>query len=72
MNADYVHKPDSGSLFLNTKKGGPAHPDFKGKALIGGVTYDVSAWVKKPKNGGEDYINFAVREWKEQSTNQTK
>ena len=43
----------SGSLFKNGKKEKDSHPDERGDALIGGVVYEVSAWVKKTKNGHE-------------------
>lgn len=47
----YEHKPNSGTLFKNTKKEKDTHPNAKGEALIGGVLYEVSAWTRKDKNG---------------------
>jgi hypothetical protein len=41
----YEHRELSGSLFTNDDKTpGDTRPDFRGKALIGGVEYRVSAW----------------------------
>lgn len=47
----YQHKDNSGSLFVNDKKKSPNHPDRTGSALIDGVEYYVSGWIKKDKNG---------------------
>ena len=47
----YEVKPNSGSMFVNDKKEKDTHPDRKGSALIGGVEYWVSGWLKKTKEG---------------------
>lgn len=47
----YEHKPNSGTLFKNSKKEKDTHPNARGEALIGGVLYEVSAWTRKDKNG---------------------
>ena len=44
-------KENSGSLFNNNRKETDRHPDRTGTALIGGVEYYVSGWVKTDKNG---------------------
>jgi hypothetical protein len=47
----YEQKDNSGSLFKNDRKETEKHPDRKGSALIDGVAYWVSGWVKHDKNG---------------------
>ncbi len=47
----YEQKDNSGSLFKNQKKTTDNHPDRTGSALIDGVSYWVSGWVKQDKNG---------------------
>lgn len=49
--ADYVPKEGSGSLFTNTRKEKDSHPDERGDAMIGGVLYEVAAWLKTDRNG---------------------
>ena len=47
----YEQRDNSGSLFKNDKKDSDKHPDRKGSAMIGGVHYWVSGWVKQDRNG---------------------
>lgn len=56
----YEMKPNSGSLFKNDRKESENHPDYTGSALIGGVEYWVSAWVKKPQ-GKKPYMSFSYK-----------
>jgi len=56
----YEQKPDSGSIFVNDKKTQPAHPDRKGSALVGGVEYWVSGWIKKAKSG-QQYLSISFK-----------
>jgi hypothetical protein len=44
-------KDNSGSIFVNDKGDNPKRPDRKGQAMIGGVEYWVSGWLKKTKDG---------------------
>lgn len=51
-------KDNSGILFRNEDKqaGNPSaanYPDAKGRAMIGGVQYWVSAWTKLDRNGNK-------------------
>ena len=47
----YEQKDNTGAAFTNRKKESERHPDFTGNAMIGGVEYWVSTWVKQDKNG---------------------
>ena len=47
----YEQRDNSGSLFVNERKETDKHPDRSGAAMIDGVEYWVSGWVKKDKNG---------------------
>lgn len=49
--SNYEQKDNSGSLFKNDKREKDTHPNAKGKAMIGGKMYYVSAWTKRDKNG---------------------
>lgn len=50
-----------GALFVNERKQQPNHPDYKGSlADADGREYWVSAWIKTPRNGGEDFISLAL------------
>lgn len=57
----YEHKPNSGSLFSNEKKGDTS-PDYKGSALVGGVEYWVSLW--KGHIGKPHSLKFTAKEAK--------
>ena len=46
----YEQKEGSGSLFRNDRKEADAQPTHTGTALIGGIEYRISAWVKTGKN----------------------
>ena len=54
----YEMRPDSGSIFKNDRKQSDNHPDYKGQALIGGVEYWVSAWLKTSNNGTK-FMSFS-------------
>lgn len=60
----YEQKDNSGSLFNNDKKTTENHPDRTGSALINGVAYWVSGWVKKDKNG-KPWMSMAFTEKEE-------
>lgn len=50
----YEIRENSGSMFANDRAGeNPNAPQAKGKALIGGVMYWVSAWTKTKNDGGK-------------------
>lgn len=51
----YEQRDNSGSTFKNDRKTADNHPDYKGSAMIGGVEYWVSTWIKTSANGGKFY-----------------
>lgn len=57
----YVQKELSGSIFKNTRKESPNHPDLSGTALINGKHYWVSGWKKTDKNG-DAWVSLAFKE----------
>ena len=56
----YDMKEMSGSLFVNTKKETDNHPDRNGSALIDGVEYWVSGWIKETKSG-DKWMSLAFK-----------
>jgi len=56
----YEQKDNSGALFKNERKESENHPDRTGTALIDGVEYWVSGWLKKSKDG-EPYMSLAFK-----------
>lgn len=47
----YEQRENTGSMFVNDKKETENHPDRTGSALIGGVEYWVSGWIKESAKG---------------------
>lgn len=47
----FDQKNMTGALFKNDKQGNDKRPDYRGTALIDGVKYTVSAWIKKSQAG---------------------
>ena len=57
----YEQKDNSGSLFVNDKqKPGSQQPDRSGSALIDGVEYWVSGWIKR-KQDGTAWLSLAFK-----------
>ena len=56
----YEMKEMSGSMFVNSKKVTDSHPDRNGTALIGGVEYWVSGWIKETKSG-DKWLSLAFK-----------
>lgn len=55
----YEPRDNSGSLFKETEKQSDRHPDYKGKAIIGGQAYYISGWKKPGTNGKKDFLSLA-------------
>ena len=51
-------KNNSGALFTNDKREKETHPHYQGKAMIGGVEYYISAWVKDGQKGKFQSLSF--------------
>jgi hypothetical protein len=47
----YTPKPNTGTLFKNTKKTSEKHPDMDGTILIGDKQMRIAAWTKQGKSG---------------------
>lgn len=48
-----------GVLFPNDKQGNDRRPDYRGSAVIEGVDYNISVWVKKSKKSGDEYLSLS-------------
>lgn len=47
----YEQRDNSGSIFVNDRKEKDTHPDRTGTAMIDGVMYYVSGWIKQGSKG---------------------
>jgi hypothetical protein len=47
----YEQRDNSGSVFVNDRKEKDTHPDRTGTAMIDGVMYYVSGWLKQSTKG---------------------
>ena len=47
----YEQRDNSGSVFVNDRKEKDTHPDRTGTAMIDGVMYYVSGWIKDGARG---------------------
>ncbi len=47
----YEQRDMSGTLGRNERKTQPNHPDHRGKCIIDGVEYWISAWIKQGPSG---------------------
>jgi hypothetical protein len=53
MAQGYETRDNTGTLFANDRRTAENQPNAKGKALIGGQWYWVSAWTKSGQNAGK-------------------
>ena len=61
----YEQRDNSGSMFVNDHRTTEQHPNVKGKAMIAGKMYWVSAWTKTTKDG-KKWQSLAFTEMDEQ------
>ncbi len=55
----YEQRDNSGSIFLNERKEKETHPDRTGAAMIDGVMYYVSGWLKQGSKG--QFLSLAFK-----------
>lgn len=58
----YEQRDNSGTLFKNDRKETEKHPDRTGTAMIDGVMYWVSGWVKEGSKGPFMSLAFKRRD----------
>lgn len=58
----YEQRDNSGILFKNDRKTKDNHPDRSGNAMIGGVMYYVSGWIKEGAKGKFMTLSFKKKE----------
>ncbi len=51
---------DRGALFKNDRKESDKHPDYKGALNVGGIDYEIAAWLKT-SNAGKKYMSLSVK-----------
>ena len=57
MTEQREQKDNSGVMFENDRADNPKRPHFRGKAMVGGTMFRVSAWQRE-KNG-KTYLSLA-------------
>lgn len=48
-----------GVMFRNDKGDNPARPDYRGRCMIEGKRYRMSAWVREAKESGQSYLSIS-------------
>lgn len=61
----YEQRDNSGSIFVNDRKEKDTHPDRTGTAMIDGVMYYVSGWIKQSAKG--QFLSLAFKRKEEQT-----
>jgi len=49
----YERKPNTGTLWTNSKKESPKHPDMTGDSLINGKQYRIAGWFATDDQGNK-------------------
>mgnify|MGYP006921430826 CR=1 FL=1 len=60
----FEQRDNSGSIFVNDRKEKESHPDRTGTAMIDGVMYYVSGWIKHGNKG--QFLSLAFKRKEEQ------
>jgi len=55
----YEQRDNSGSVFVNDRKETDKHPDRTGTAMVDGVMYYVSGWIKQGNRG--QFLSLAFK-----------
>ena len=64
----YEQRDNSGIMFKNNRKEKETHPDRTGTAMVDGVMYYVSGWVKEGANGA--FMTLAFKRKDDKPTQQ--
>lgn len=64
----YEQRDNSGSIFVNDRKEKDTHPDRTGTAMIDGVMYYVSGWIKQGNKG--QFLSLAFKRKEEEQRSQ--
>lgn len=54
----FVQRPNTGSLFKNTRRTKDTQPEYTGSGNLKGDEFWISGWVKV-RNNGEKYFSFS-------------
>jgi hypothetical protein len=65
----YEQRDNSGSIFVNDRKEKDTHPDRSGTAMIDGVMYYVSGWLKQSTKG--PFLSLAFKRKDDQPKQQS-
>lgn len=58
-----------GALFKNKdKQPGDSRPEYKGMLTIGGVKYELAAWLRTAKSSGQKFMSLKLEIPKQQSS----
>jgi uncharacterized protein (DUF736 family) len=55
----------TGVLFRNDKGDNEKRPDMKGNVVVNGVKYELAAWKRTPKAGGDTFLSLKLGEYRE-------
>lgn len=56
----FEQRDNSGTVFANDRKEKDTHPDRTGSAMIDGIEYWISGWVRKDRNG-KQFLSLAFK-----------
>lgn len=57
----YEPKTNTGSLFRNDRKEKESQPDYRGSVNIDGKKLEISAWIRKTKDGSKSYLGLTFK-----------